>query len=119
LTAALDWHLRWGRHAETIAAAAMESGAALDQLPFLAERADPEEHLRLEWAAFWDLTTDRQIGFATGPIPWSAIDRYAARYRIPDFDRFSELIRAMDATYLEHIEEERQKAKEKNGNGHP
>lgn len=39
-----------------------------------------------------------------GPIPFEAIDRYAARYGIDDFERFHRLIQAMDAVYLTHAQ---------------
>jgi len=42
------------------------------------------------------------MGMVAGPIPFSAIDRYAGRYGIDGidaFERFRELIRAMDDEY--------------------
>jgi hypothetical protein len=88
-------------------------------LPFLANREDPDEAVRFAWDAFWHLTTDRPVGFVTGPIPWTAVDRYAARHRIDSadaFERFHALIRAMDGTYLDHLERAR---KDKPDNGQP
>lgn len=38
-----------------------------------------------------------------GGIPFEAIDRYAARFDVGDFDEFFGLLRAMDAAYLSHI----------------
>lgn len=61
------------------------------------------EHLQFQWSAFWDLHTDRPVGMGVGPIPFGAIDQYAARYSIDDlddFEAFRELIRAMDDAYL-------------------
>lgn len=49
------------------------------------------------------LSADRSIGFAMGPIPFTAIDCYAERYGIEGidaFERFHALIRAMDTAYL-------------------
>lgn len=86
----------------------------IGELPFLATCEDPDEALRFVWDAFWHLSADRPVGFATGPIPWTAIDRYASRHRLDgadDFQRFADLIRAMDGTYLEHLEREREKAR--------
>lgn len=43
---------------------------------------------------------------SVGPIPWSAIDAYARRYRIDDEDQFGflvQMIRAMDAVFLASI----------------
>ena len=34
---------------------------------------------------------------ARGPIPFTAIDRYAERYRIADFEEFHHLIRSLEA----------------------
>lgn len=39
---------------------------------------------------------------AIGGIPFEAIDRYAARYEIEDFEEFHALIEALDHTYLKH-----------------
>lgn len=50
--------------------------------------------------AFHELSTCRQIGMALGPIPWTAIDRYAERHGIGDFEQFATLVRACDAAYL-------------------
>lgn len=61
------------------------------------------EHLQFTWSAFWDLNTDRPVGMGVGPIPFTAIDRYADRYGIEGLDAFDalrELIRAMDDAYL-------------------
>ena len=79
----------------------------LQLLPCVATRADPLSHLLLEWEAFVQLSTDRPVGLTRGAIPWSSIDRYAARHGIDgdDFNRFYALIRAMDATYLAHLKD--------------
>lgn len=64
---------------------------------------DPEPHLFFEWEAFYSLSNDRQIGMGIGPIPWSAIDRYARRFGIDgadEFDAFAFLIRSMDGAFL-------------------
>lgn len=63
------------------------------------EDPPPERpELRMYWDAFHDLSTCRQIGMASGPIPWTALNEYALRYGIvgDGFDRFCRLIRAMD-----------------------
>ncbi len=51
------------------------------------------------WSAFWELSTDRQKGEDTGPIPWSSIRAYASDDRM---NVFSTIIRAMDDAYLSH-----------------
>lgn len=96
----MEWHLEWGAKAEAIIKAA---GPEADKLPFVQARVDPEPYLVFEWVAFQDLARDRPRGFGAAPIPWSSIDRYAARYGIHDidkFDRFATLIKRMDAVVL-------------------
>lgn len=54
------------------------------------------------YEAFWEVSSDRQVGMGLGGIPFTAIDRYAARYGITDqdrFDAFRRTMRAMDAEY--------------------
>jgi hypothetical protein len=109
----LVWHLDWGESFETIVKAARASGAPLEMLPCVATRPDLFGHLTFEWSAFRSLSTDRPIGLAMGPIPWSSIDRFAGRYDIAgdDFDRFSELIQAMDAAFRDYHERQTADAK--------
>jgi len=38
-----------------------------------------------------------------GGIPFTAIDRYADRYQVEDFEVFHRLITAMDAAFLQHV----------------
>lgn len=65
------------------------------------EPDEVHDHLLWVWRAFSHLTASRHIGAgAAGGIPFEAIDRYAARYEVDDFERFHSLIAAMDATYL-------------------
>jgi len=57
------------------------------------------------WEAFWALSSSRNVGMGPGGIPFLAIDRYAERYEIDDFERFHRLVQAMDAAYLGHVNE--------------
>jgi hypothetical protein len=59
-------------------------------------------HLARAWECFGDLARDRQIGMAAGPIPWSAVDRWAARNGVDgdEFDRLKTLVFALDAEWL-------------------
>lgn len=87
--------------------------------PFMAERPELAPHLAFYSDAFSELDTDRQFGAlgGAGRIPWSAIDRYAARHEIDDpddFDRLRRMIRAQDRAYLDHMAEE---AKARAGKG--
>lgn len=54
------------------------------------------------WSAFWELSTERQVGFSPGPIPGSAIRQYAATEQGADRSSFAAIIRAMDDVYLSH-----------------
>lgn len=56
------------------------------------------------WRAFWELSTDRDIGMSEGPIPWSSMDRWALRHEIDgdEFNRFVLIMRAMDSAYIEY-----------------
>ncbi|MCC0809196.1 hypothetical protein FPV16_23865 [Methylobacterium sp. W2] len=60
--------------------------------------------LQFFWHAFWELTTDRHLGFgAEGRIPSAAIHQFAQRHSIvepDDFAWFLGVIRAMDSEYL-------------------
>jgi hypothetical protein len=53
-------------------------------------------------SAFWELSSDRQIGMSAGPIPYTAIDRWAHRNGVEpeDFHVLLTVIRAMDAEWL-------------------
>jgi hypothetical protein len=61
--------------------------------------------------AFDKLTTCRETGFGVGPIPWTAVDRYAERMGLdPEMTNVLEdVILALDRTYL--AERERNKPK--------
>ena len=49
------------------------------------------------YRAFHELSTDRQIGMAVGPIPAASIDRHGG------CGLFRRVIRAMDRVYLAHV----------------
>lgn len=53
--------------------------------------------------AFWELSTDRQIGFVTGPIPSKSIREYADYLGLDRGEsvRFRSVIRAMDKEFLD------------------
>jgi hypothetical protein len=69
------------------------------------ERPEIEPHLQFHWEAFNELSSERQIGMAMGPIPRSAIRAYADEVAMTgdEFDAFNRLIRAMDNEYLSMI----------------
>lgn len=52
--------------------------------------------------AFMELSSDRQTGYVAGPIPFTAIDRYAERFGFSDPDEFRtllDMIRVQDAEF--------------------
>lgn len=55
--------------------------------------------------AFWELSSDRQVGMAAGPIMFSSIDTYARRYMIDDPEEFEllvQMIRVCDKVFLNY-----------------
>ena len=90
-----------GKNAHRIIQAAIDAG---DPVPEDLIGPELDEGYRFAYEAFNALSTDRQVGFGVGPIPWSAIDQFAQRYGIVDIDEFERLnylIRVMDGVYLE------------------
>lgn len=53
--------------------------------------------------AFHELSTDRQIGNAIGPIPAGAIARHVTGWCASEASLFRRVIRAMDGVYLRHL----------------
>lgn len=49
---------------------------------------------------FWELSTERSIGMAIGPIPAHAIDVASAGMTYDDADMFRACMRAMDDVYM-------------------
>lgn len=67
--------------------------------------SQPELWLEAEfyWKAFSDVSSDRGVGMGMGPIPFSAILRYAELYGIGDLDEFERLrqiVSEIDSEYL-------------------
>lgn len=67
--------------------------------------------------AFLALQYDRSSGFGPGPIPFTAIDRYANRLRIvgDEFWLLESMVRACDSEWLKHASEKTRKG----GKGRP
>jgi hypothetical protein len=71
--------------------------------PALRNRPTLFPGVAIYWQCFSDLTGDRQAGWGVGPIPWLAIDRWAAREGIDDPDDFAllvHLVRVIDGEWL-------------------
>lgn len=77
----------------------------------------PFEHESDEFyiSAFRALSTCRSFGLGVGPIPWTAIDAYAARFGMSDdmADHLNIVITAMDNVYLKHVDDEQKASKNK------
>lgn len=61
--------------------------------------------------AFWDLNTERAIGFSIGPIPWKSIVEYATWSQLADdvARTFVYTMREMDSAYLKHVADKQEK----------
>jgi hypothetical protein len=57
--------------------------------------------------AFWELSTERQIGLAIGPIPVSKIRECAQDRGVRDVAEFLAIIQALDRAYLQWVSEQR------------
>lgn len=103
------WELRFGRDGFAIEPL-LERGQPLPQWfqdePLLA----PGEEFYL--SSFFELTTERAIGWASGPIPHSKILEYGERagLEVSTMSVFTQVIRAMDTAYLDWLAAEREKA---------
>ena len=64
-------------------------------------------------AAFWKLSTCRNMGMSVGPIPWDAVDRWAVRHGYAEdeieYETFCYLIFQMDAVFMEYVQDENEK----------
>lgn len=54
------------------------------------------------YSAFWELSSDRQVGMVVGPIQYISIRFYTAGWPPDETTLFTRCIRAMDQVYLEH-----------------
>lgn len=70
-------------------------------------------------SAFWELSSERQLGMAIGQIPGSRIAEFALRTGLDSgmIRVFHLLIRTLDSFYLKHVraEQERERKKEPAG----
>ncbi len=98
-----------GPHRANIIAQAKSKGVKLAD-SFQIQEELPDD-LYFVYQAFWDLDTCRSRGYGMGPIPWVAINEYALRYSVNDFDYFTRIILAMDTVYLEENEKKQEAAR--------
>lgn len=88
---------------DKVAAEAAAQGLPPPDIPALYVKPKVPSRLAFFWEAFYELSTDRPQTFGgPGPIPWSAIDRFAIRYRLSDdgFVYLLRVIRALDNIWL-------------------
>lgn len=89
------------------------------QPAFMENRPELFEHLAFYSEAFHDLSPERQLpGLGgAGPIPWTAIDRYAERYGLDleAFERLRRMIRIQDRLYLQDVTEKAKAAASRGG----
>ena len=73
--------------------------------------------LEIYWKAFAELSSDRSVGMAEGPILWSSMNMWALRHGIygDSFDRFVAVIRGLDGEYLNKRSKEHKKTLGKGG----
>ena len=80
--------------------AAIESGKPIPPNLLNAPDVPPEGLFYLH--AFIALCSCRIMGFGSfGAIPWTAMNDYCTRYNVLDFDLFIQIIRNLDAHWLE------------------
>lgn len=102
------WELRYARDSFSVEAAA-EKGRELPQW-FLEEpvmQGADSFYMR----AFWDLSSCRNIGMSTGPIPWNIIVTYGERYGLDEdtLETFIYVMRSMDREFLHWCDEEQKR----------
>lgn len=69
------------------------------------------------WKAWNDLNSCRSLGMGVGPIPWSAVDRYAQAVGL-DGDEFVLLWRCsmrLEKIYQDHLKEKSDRRAKKHG----
>ncbi len=67
-----------------------------------AEQPVIAQHGLFIWDAFWELSSERQIGMGLGPIPYRAVRAFANDHGVfgDHFDHFKMVIRLLDGEYL-------------------
>jgi len=100
----MTWDLQWGSAIRAIEAAA-DAGSAVAQSR-LDSRPEVPAWAQRYWQCFTDLASDRPSGMGAAPLPWRAIDQWAARHGIDDLDEFAELVRVvrhLDSVWMDWI----------------
>lgn len=119
----IRWSLTWGEKASALIQAAKDAGVPPP------ESAVPpplpgylEQYIR----DFWVLSTCRQASMSgPGPIPWTALDQFAARNGYADdvvlYEDFMSYMMALDSEFIkvtgEEIERKQKQAEAQRGSG--
>lgn len=96
-----------GKLEQNIAKQAVQAGK---EIPDRIKNAPSLEiGLDLYLSAFFDLESDRQIGFGIGPISWSVVNEYTKANQFDDEQRqkLQRYVKAMDSVYLSHVNKEK------------
>jgi hypothetical protein len=69
----------------------------------LLDEPDLLQGLDLYYNAFWELSSDRQVGMSAGPIPYSSIVTYCREWGLDEelSSNMLKLVRKMDGHFLE------------------
>ncbi len=92
----ITWHVKFSEQYEFFLELERETGErfpAIETKPNLLEMDFP--YIK----AFFTLSSDRQLGMAMGPIPYSSIVDYADRTG-QDWQEFLEIIQHVDSVYM-------------------
>lgn len=96
-----------GPHEQNLAMQAMRMNQPMPER--IANAPELQLGLQLYLQAFFDLNTDRSIGFAPGPIPYSVIADYAAAHEFDteQTEDLQYLIRSMDNGYFKWLDKKK------------
>lgn len=108
------YELQQGKSEAKIVKLAQQTGQKLPDR--IANKPVLRVGLEIYWRAFWECSTDRDIGMAEGPIPWSAINAWGQRYGFTgeEFERLVLILKALDSEYIEERTKTHKKAMNKN-----
>lgn len=94
--------------------AIMKAAAASNRRPppkFIEIEEKTEPWMGFYLTAFYRLSTERSVGMAVGPIPWSKTVQYGQHYGFDGvaLDVFCDMIEKMDGHYTKQAAKERKK----------
>jgi len=95
--------LDMGQIEQNIAVQAQRAGAPLPDR--IANAPELQKGLELYLNAFFELDSERQVGFSVLPIPWRSIVNYAQVYGFDDEQRedLIFLVRKMDNAHIDRL----------------